>query len=63
LIDEFLSDAFSGKDIADKVSVRFGVFTDAQRAEDIEDRFEYARIAADRVKNDPERKCGFYDRV
>ena len=63
LIDEFQSDVFSGKDIAGKVSVRFGVFTDARKAEDIEERFEYARIAADRVKNDPERKCGFYDQV
>ena len=63
LIDEFLSDVFKEKEIADKVSVRFGVFADARRAENIEDRFECAKIAADRVKNDPERNCGFYDRV
>ena len=63
LINEFMSDALEGEEISDKVSVRFGVFTDAQQAEDIEERFEYAKIAAERVKNDPERKCGFYDRV
>ena len=60
LISEFLSDVFSGKEIADRVSIRFGIFTDARQAEDIEDRFERAKIAADRVKNDPERNCGYY---
>ena len=41
----------------------FGVFTDVRQTENIEDRFEYAKIAADRAKNDPERNCGFYDRI
>ena len=50
LINEFLFDAFSGKE------------SDARQAENIEDRFEFAKIAADRVKNDPERNIGFYDR-
>ena len=27
----------------------------------MDERFERARIAADRVKNDPEKICGFYD--
>ena len=63
LINGFLSDVFSEKDIADKIGVTFGVFTDARQTENIEDRFEYAKIAADRVKNDPERNCGFYDRI
>jgi GGDEF domain-containing protein len=61
LISEFLSDVFAVKEIADKVSIRFGVFTDARHVESIEDRFERAKIAADRVKNDPEKICGFYD--
>ena len=56
-----MSDAFSGKEIADKVSIRFGVFTDAKQEDSIEERFERARIAADRVKSDPEKTCGFYD--
>ena len=63
MINGFLSDVFSEKDIADKIGVTFGVFTDARQTENIEDRFEYAKIAADRVKNDPERNCGFYDRI
>ena len=62
LINEFLFDVFSGKEIADKVSIRFGVLSDARQAENIEDRFEFAKIAADRVKNDPDRNIGFYDR-
>ena len=63
LINEFLSDVFSGKEIADKVSIRFGIFSDAQQTKNIEDRFEFAKIAADRVKNDPEKNCGFYNWV
>ena len=61
LISGFLSDVFAGKEFADKVSIRFGIFTDAKQMESMEERFEYAKIAADRVKNDPEKICGFYD--
>lgn len=63
LINEFLSDVFSGKEIPDKVSIRFGVLSDARQVENIKERFEFAKIAADRVKNDPERNCGFYNWV
>jgi hypothetical protein len=31
--------------------------------ENVMERFEFAKIAADRVKNDPERNCGFYNWV
>ena len=60
LISEFLSDVVSGEELADKFSVRFGVFSDARQVENIEDRFEFAKIAADRVKHEPEKNCGFY---
>ena len=63
LMNEFLSDVFSGKEIADKVSIRFGIFTDARQVERIEYRFERAKTAADRVKNDPERNFSFYDQT
>ena len=63
LISEFLRGVLSAKESADKVSIRFGIFTDARQVESIEDRFERAKIAADRVKNDPERNCGFYDQT
>lgn len=63
LIRGFLSDVFVVKEIADKVSIRFGVFTDARHVESIEDRFERAKIAADRVRDDPERDFGFYDQT
>ena len=61
LIGEFLSGVLAGREFADKVSVRFGIFTDALRVESAEERFERAKIAADRVKADPEKICGFYD--
>ena len=63
LINEFLSNAFSGEEIADKVSIRFGVLSDARQVENTKERFEFAKIAADRVKNDPERNCSFYNWV
>ena len=63
LISEFLSDVFSSKEIADRVKIRFGIFADASQAENIEDRFECARIAADSVKNDPERNFSYYHQV
>ncbi|MBR3739076.1 MAG: diguanylate cyclase [Clostridia bacterium] len=61
LIAEFLSDVFDDKETADKVRLRFGVFTDARQEADIEERFDRAKIAADRVKDDSQKICGFYD--
>ena len=60
LIEDFLSDLYDEQDISDSIHIRFGVFTDAQHTADIEERFDRAKIAADRVKDDPERICGFY---
>ena len=50
-----------GDDMADRISLRFGVFADARQEPDIEERFIRATIAADRVKDDPQRFCGFYE--
>ena len=61
LLKEFLSEIYADKEIADNISIRFGVFTDAQQTEDAEERFYRAKLAADKVKNDPEAICGFYD--
>ena len=61
LISEFLATVFAENDIVDKVSVRFGIYSNAKQKPDIEERFECAKIAADRVKNDPEKIYGFYD--
>lgn len=61
LMREFLSDVFDEEETKDKINLRFGVFTDAGQEPDIEERFERARIAADRIKNDPEKICGYYD--
>ena len=43
------------------VRLRFGVFANSRQVEDIEERFVCAIIAADRVKNNPEETCGFYE--
>ncbi len=61
LFGGFSSDVFADEEIADKVRLRFGVFADARQEPDTEERFIRAKIAADRVKDDPQRICGFYD--
>ncbi len=61
LISEFLSGLFDEKETYDKVTLRFGVFTDAGQEPDMEERFDRAKIAADRVKDDPKQLCGYYD--
>lgn len=60
---KFTSDVFSDEEIAEKISLRFGVFIDARQEKKVEERFDRAKIAADRVKDDPERICGYYDLV
>jgi len=56
-----LLDAFDENEMSDKVQLRFGVLSNALQEPDIEERFVCARIAADRVKDDPHNICGFYD--
>ena len=40
--------------------MRFGVFTNALQEANIEERFNRAKIAADRVKDDPQTIFAFY---
>ena len=61
LIGDFLTDLDSEKVITDKVGLRFGVFIDARQEPDVEERFVRAKIAADRVIDDKQKKCGYYD--
>ena len=60
LMREFLSEIYDEKEIADLIRIRVGVFTDARQTADIEERFNRAMIAADKVKDDPQKMCGFY---
>ncbi len=61
LMREALADLYDEKEIADNVHIRVGVFRDARQTADMEERFNRAKIAADRIKGDPQRICGFYD--
>ena len=61
IIRQFLSEVFAEQEMTERVSLRFGVFTDARQEPDHEERFVRAKIAADRVKDEPGRICGFYD--
>ena len=60
LLRDFLDGLFTERETADRIRLRFGVFADAQQEADIEERFTRASIAAERVRDDPERLCGFY---
>lgn len=62
LLTKFLAELFVEKDTANKVSLRFGVFANAGQEADAEERFDCAILAADSVKHNPQKICGYYDR-
>ena len=61
LLKKFTEDLFAEKETSSKVTLRFGIFTYSQKEPDIEERFARAKIAADSVKNDSQKICGFYE--
>lgn len=61
LLQEFLSEVLVEQDMKERVKLRFGLYTNAEQEPDIEERFVHAKIAADRVKDDPQLIGGFYD--
>lgn len=61
LIEAFLADLFVEEATSSKVTLRFGVFANAQREPDVEERFFRARIAANSVEDDPKTLYGFYE--
>ncbi len=61
LLQEFLSEVLVEQNMKDRVELRFGLYSNAQQELDIEERFVRAKIAADRVKDDSQKICGFYD--
>jgi diguanylate cyclase (GGDEF)-like protein len=54
LLRQFTADVFAEEETADKVKLRFGVFANAKREPDVEERFARASAAAERIKDDPE---------
>ena len=62
LLKRFLADLFIEKDTAEKVSLRFGIFANAEREPNIEERFMCAKIAADTVEDGSQQLFGLYDR-
>ena len=60
LLKRYLEDVFIKKETVGKVRLRFGVYENADREPDVEKRFACALLAADSVKDDPEKVCGFY---
>jgi PleD family two-component response regulator len=61
LVQELLSDVVAIEEITAEVSVKLGVFVNAQQEPSIEERFVCARIAADEVQDDPTTACCFYE--
>ena len=62
LLKGFLSEVFAEKELADRIELKFGVLTDAQKVKDVEERFALAGVAAVSVMEDTERICGFYSK-
>ena len=61
LLRQFTADVFTEEETADKVRLRFGVFANAKREPDAEERFARASAAAERIKDDPDTICGYDD--
>ena len=61
LLRQFNADVIAEEETADKVSLRFGVFANAKREPDAEERFARASAAAERIKDDPDTICGYDD--
>ena len=60
LLRDFQSDVFADAEMAERISLRFGIFTDARQTEDVEERFTCAKTAADQVKDDPRKIYRFF---
>ena len=60
LLKEFMADICAEKELAGRIKLRFGVFADAGKVKNVEERFIRARIAADSVKKDSDAIFGFY---
>ena len=60
LLKDFLNDVFSEKEIENRISLRIGVLSDAQQEPDVEERFVRAKIAAERIKDDRDKICGYF---
>ncbi|MBR2760442.1 MAG: transporter substrate-binding domain-containing protein [Solobacterium sp.] len=58
ILEKFMAELFVEKDTSEKVTLRFGIYPDAQQEEDIEERFVRAKTAADSVEDHPDRNWG-----
>ena len=61
LLRKMREELFLEKETADKVCLKFGVFVNARREPNVKERFARAVLAADSVKDDPNKICGFYE--
>ena len=60
LIGKFTADLYVEKDTAEKVTLRFGVFANAEQEPDVEQRFAYSATAAEIAFHEPDQLCGYY---
>ena len=63
LLREFESGLFNEKETAERISLRFGIYINAKREPNVEERFVRAKIAAERTKDDPQKNVNLYDLV
>jgi diguanylate cyclase (GGDEF)-like protein len=60
LLRKFVTDLYLDKDTADRIKLRFGVFPNAGQESNVEERFACAMSAANSIKDDPQKLCGYY---
>ena len=56
-----INNVLEDEEATSNISLRFGVFADAQKEPDIEERFTKAELAADQVKDDTQKMYRFYN--
>ena len=61
LLEKFLADLFLDEETANRVTLKFGIFTNAQQEPDVEERFVRAKSAAKSIEDDPRKSYKFYD--
>ena len=61
LLREFSDDIINDSELDGMVTVRIGIYPDAEREPDIIERFAHARATADKIKDEPDKLFGLYN--
>ena len=61
ILNEFKSEVYADKEIKERISIRIGLYSNAQQESEVEERYAHAKAAAEKVRDDPDSLCGLYE--